>query len=178
MIMEEPTQIASLSNKRKQIDVNKLLPISLSKECAVRGISEERRVTDEFVSQLLACVNLARVDPVFFANNVLECVQMRYQNGTYRSFFGNKFATWDGVAKCNEAIDVMVGKASVPSLEWSPHLAKIAQEFAKVVDYTTVDKKEERKSKPWTPYHTGQIHTFLAKFGPNAEDVVSGHLNC
>lgn len=63
------------------------------------------------------------------------------------AFDNTRHQTLDGIQKCNEAIEVMAAKPKVNQLIWSPLLAQIASKMAPVVDYVTVDKRDQRKCK-------------------------------
>lgn len=89
----------------------KLLPIDLYKACENRDISCKNTSTDPFIQQTFLCINLARVDPIFFSNNILEWAQKRYRKGNYYHSFSDEIQkTLDGVQKVNEAIDVLAAK--------------------------------------------------------------------
>mmetsp|Transcript_24225 Transcript_24225/g.21515 ORF Transcript_24225/g.21515 Transcript_24225/m.21515 type:complete len:109 (+) Transcript_24225:1-327(+) len=53
------------------VDINKLLPLNLNSVCKKRKIPDAM-LEDQFLNQFFKVINLARSDPIFFANNILE----------------------------------------------------------------------------------------------------------
>ena len=124
---KRPPPLDGKALKKSNFFSVKYLPINIRREYAKQFLNIPRcpDSNDQSV-EFMMTINIARMNPVYFSNNVLEQVRQRMHfDKHYNSFSSGLQPTNEGQECVDSLISMICKQKKLPGLEWNSKVAEL-----------------------------------------------------